>query len=64
VSDEFTCEHCGRTYEKAWSDEEARAEMDVLFRMLSGRVPESVLCDECHADLLEWLTWRTLGPDN
>lgn len=41
----FTCVMCGGTYEKGWSDEEARAEREALF----GKTPErdAVVCDEC-----------------
>ena len=31
VGESYTCENCGGTFRKAWSDEEAQAESESLF---------------------------------
>lgn len=47
--EDYTCAHCGNTYEKGWSDEEAYAEATELF----GKPPaewndeQVVICDDC-----------------
>lgn len=43
---EFTCDSCGETFPKGWSDEEARAEADELFGDDLGDDP-AVVCDDC-----------------
>jgi hypothetical protein len=49
VSDTFTCENCGETYDKQWSDEEAAAEAEGLFPGLDITDPEEagMVCDSC-----------------
>lgn len=46
--DSYTCACCGRTFRRAWSDADARAETVAMF----GEVPESecsIVCDYCWA---------------
>ena len=53
MSDKFTCDSCGRTFPKQWSDEEAFADMMVR----SGYIPESeraIVCDECYEMIAAW----------
>jgi NAD-dependent SIR2 family protein deacetylase len=45
MADTFTCAHCGGTFEKGWSDEEAKAEEVEVW---GGEVEDPTLvCDEC-----------------
>ena len=48
----YTCEMCGETYERGWTDEEAAAEFLATF----GRPPEpgetdAIVCDDCYKTL-------------
>ena len=49
---EFTCDECGGTFPKAWSDEEALAEADGLF---GAAGPLAVICDDCWREFMPWL---------
>jgi len=52
ASDEYECARCGGTFEKALSEEEARAELKEFFGDVS--VGECVLvCDDC---------WQKIRP--
>lgn len=45
VTETFTCELCGRAFDKEWSDDEAQAEAAEAF----GDVDEwAVVCDDCY----------------
>lgn len=47
MTEQFTCARCGKTYPKAWSEEEAMAELAELFPGVA--VEEcAVVCDDCH----------------
>lgn len=50
--DTFTCDQCGGTFDKEWSDEEAHAEAVELW----GEVPEdkAVVCGDCFQMLTAW----------
>jgi nitrate/TMAO reductase-like tetraheme cytochrome c subunit len=50
VIDEYTCENCHGTFEKAWSDEEALAEAEAH----GFEEPYGVLCDDCHQRFMVW----------
>lgn len=46
MSREFTCGRCGETFEKTWTDEEAKHEKTAIF----GAIPLAacvVVCDDC-----------------
>ena len=52
MSDTFTCEMCGNTFEKGWTDEEAQDEARQIF----GEIPpeeQALTCDDC---------WRRFLP--
>lgn len=51
----FTCEMCGGTFGKAWSDEEAEAEKVELFPLVA-REDCAMICDDCFN--------RVMGPRN
>jgi hypothetical protein len=53
---EFTCEACGETFPKAWTDEDAHAEASAVFRP-EEREDEAVVCDGC------WRAMRADMPD-
>lgn len=46
MSDEFTCNMCHQTFDKGWSDDEARAERLELFGEWKDEECELV-CDDC-----------------
>jgi hypothetical protein len=50
----FTCESCGETFPKGWSDEEAAAEAEELFpgMDLSDPAEAAVVCDACYQHLM------------
>lgn len=74
-ADTFTCEACGGTFPKAWSDAEALAES----REILGEIPPdqvAVICDECYkaagsvfdfivrlTDDKEGFPWELEAPD-
>jgi hypothetical protein len=43
----YTCDRCGETYEKGWTDEEADAEYAANFPGLADE-PRSVICEDCY----------------
>ena len=49
MSETFTCDHCGGTFEKLWSDEEAAAEAEEFFPGIDVSDPRDagIVCDEC-----------------
>lgn len=51
VQQTFTCEACGETFDKVWTDEESRAEAEAVF------APEelaevAVVCSPCLREML------------
>jgi hypothetical protein len=56
----FTCENCGGTFEKGWSDEEARAEAIGTFGAMPAEPAQ--VCDECYDMIMEWAR-RTNQPE-
>ena len=48
----FRCAVCGSTFEEAWSEEEATAEMEQLWPGLK-KEDSVVLCDDCFGGLKE-----------
>ena len=60
VADQFTCARCKRTFPKAWSDDEAKAEARELFGYDVPKDQVEELCDECYGEFTEWVS--TLSP--
>lgn len=53
MSNSYQCGKCGGTFEKDWTDEEARQETKRLW----GDLPEEdlvVVCDDCFIELVPW----------
>lgn len=47
TNDTFTCSGCGETFEKGWSEEEARNEFAEVFPNM--KIEEACLvCDDCY----------------
>lgn len=46
MADEYTCECCSKTYPKGWTDEEALAELEVVFAVPVEEC--AVVCDDCY----------------
>lgn len=44
---EYTCAMCGNTYTKAWSDEEAKAELEENFPDFEADACD-IMCDDCY----------------
>jgi hypothetical protein len=53
VSGTFTCQHCGRTFPKGWSDEDAEREYDRVFPGVDEAGVE--VCDDCYLLITAWL---------
>jgi hypothetical protein len=56
MADSYTCAHCGGTFDKTWSDEEALQETARDFS--PGEIAAeglAVLCDDCHIAFKAWL---------
>ena len=54
MSETFTCESCGETKEKGWSDAEAAAEAEELFPGIDVSDPTEarVVCDDCYQHIM------------
>lgn len=50
--DEYRCELCGGVFAKAWTDEEAEAELHARFPG-HETVACSVVCDDCYRTMLK-----------
>lgn len=46
MSDKYTCTACGETFNKGWSDEKAKAELDETFGMPVEEC--DLVCDGCY----------------
>lgn len=53
MSDTYTCEQCGGTFEKGWSDEESAAEAQSIWGDLSTE-DVALICEDC---------WQQIRPD-
>jgi DNA-directed RNA polymerase subunit RPC12/RpoP len=54
VSTTYTCDECGGTFKRDWSDEEALEESRILF----GDIPEeerAIVCDMCYKRIMDVL---------
>lgn len=49
----FTCECCGGTFTKGWSDQEARDESVAAFGELAPE-DQATVCDPCYAAIMAW----------
>jgi hypothetical protein len=56
VSDTYTCAHCGGTFVKGWTDEEANAEAAEAFAP-SELEDVALVCEDC------WQAMRAAMPD-
>jgi len=54
MRNKFTCAHCGNTFVKGWTDEEAREEYKENFPETQGD-EEDVVCSNCYTAILHWL---------
>jgi rubredoxin len=52
IPDRYTCEECGETYDKSWSDEEAAAEAVENFGDLPNHTNMAIVCDDCFNRLM------------
>ena len=49
--DEFTCDCCHGTFEKAWSGEEAMQEAEDN-GFLDKPTPLAIVCDDCYVEIM------------
>jgi hypothetical protein len=55
TTDQFTCDHCHETFDKAWTDEEARAEADHLWRDEQAKgMGMATICEDCFVAFMAW----------
>ena len=60
MSEEYTCAHCGGTWEKAWTDEEAKAESKELGLWIEPEDRQTaddemvIVCDDCFQAMQSW----------
>jgi hypothetical protein len=53
MPESFTCSHCRKTFEKLWTDEEARQEYAQNFPAMS-KEPKAQVCDDCYREIMAW----------
>lgn len=53
VTETFTCEQCGRTFARAWADEDAKREYERNFPLLDPDGPKAVVCDDCYKPIAD-----------
>ena len=47
--DDFTCDECGGTFTKAWTDTEAEQEYSATFaRAQAAGIERAIVCDDCY----------------
>jgi predicted RNA-binding Zn-ribbon protein involved in translation (DUF1610 family) len=54
LGESYTCERCGETFTKGWSDEEAAAEARDLFPAAHLAVSQATVCDGCYREIMAW----------
>ena len=54
LGDPFTCDNCGETYTKTWSDEEAMAEAESLYPAEDLEEGTGIVCDPCFQVIMAW----------
>jgi hypothetical protein len=55
MTETFVCAHCGGVFDKAWTDEEARAEADALWTTAEMSAEgEAEICDDCFQKFMSW----------
>lgn len=58
--EDFVCAMCGCTFQKAWSDEEAKAEVAETFPDELDE-PMAIVCDDCYQRLVDLEIERVEG---
>lgn len=51
-SDTYTCAHCGGTFERGWTDEEAQAESVQNFGVRGDAPGMALVCDDCYQEIM------------
>lgn len=51
----YTCDNCLKTFDEAWSDEEASAEFNKDFPTSEIR-DAAIVCDDCYKEMVAWKT--------
>ena len=64
MADTFTCDCCGGTFDKGWSEKEAAAESRELWGVDINEDPTmAVICDDCDREFKKWATRQGILPD-
>lgn len=58
----YVCDHCGGTFETAWTDEDAQAESVARFGVRGDAPSMAIVCDVCYAAILQWIEGSNGGP--
>lgn len=53
IRESYTCENCGGTFTKIWSDEEAWAESESLYPA-QDLEETGIVCDNCFRQIMAW----------
>jgi len=56
----FRCSNCGTLYKKAWSDEEAAAEVEEVFPDLPEGTLMAIVCHDCYENLTVGTTQKLI----
>jgi ribosomal protein L37AE/L43A len=64
TDDVFTCEQCGRTFTKGWSDDEADAEALRTQGVRRGAPGTALVCDDCYRKRLKRMMKKGRGREN
>ena len=53
TGESYTCENCGGTFTKGWSDEQAQAESESLYPA-QDLEETGIVCDNCFRKIMAW----------
>lgn len=54
IGEPYTCDHCGGSFEKVRSDEEAMAEAESLWTPETMADDQAIICDPCFREFIAW----------
>jgi len=55
---EYTCEYCGGTFQRTWTDEESLAQTKADFGIHVRPDDAAIICDDCYKAITAW--WEAL----
>jgi hypothetical protein len=54
LGEPYTCDNCGGSFTKTWSDEEAMAEAEALYPAEDLEEGLGIVCDDCFQVIMVW----------